>query len=100
LLHPLADVSRATPEFDAFAFGLCQKLHSIKANQLYLGELDGGDSAFVESGAKDLEIFRREPAADVKDQTLFRRKSVDSARHWLALPVVDSIANRAPFECD
>jgi hypothetical protein len=85
---PLADVGRATPQFDAFRLRLCQKLNRVTADQLYLCEFDGDDSAWVERSANDLQIFRRDLTADVKDQTVFRRKSVDSARHWLASPAV------------
>ena len=57
--------------------------HSVTVYQIYLCKLDGDDAAFVERGANDLQVFRREATADVKDQTLFSRMSVDSARHWL-----------------
>ena len=85
---PLADVSRTIPEFDAFGFGLCQKLHCISVGQLYLCEFDGNDSAWIERCANDLQILRRELTADVEDQTVFSRESVDSARHWLTSPAV------------
>jgi hypothetical protein len=80
-------------------FGLNQKLYSVTADQLYFCEFDGDDSASVELDADYLQIFRREPPADVKDQTLFSRKSVYSACHWPVSPVV-YIANGAPFECN
>jgi hypothetical protein len=63
---PLADVGRTAPDFYAFGFGLNQKLHRVTADQFYLGEFDGDDSASVERDANDLQIFRTEPAADVK----------------------------------
>ena len=58
LRDPLADVGRAVPEFDAFGFGLCQKLHSLTVDQLYLREIDGSDTASVERGANDLQALR------------------------------------------
>jgi hypothetical protein len=67
---------------------LNQKLHSVTADQLYRGKFDGDDSASIERIANDVQVFLREPTADVKDQTPFSRKSVDSARHWLASPFV------------
>jgi hypothetical protein len=96
---PLADVGRTAPEFDALGFALNQKLHSVTADQLYFSEFDGDDSACIERDANDLQIFRREPTADVKDQAPFSRKSVYSARHWPVSPVV-YMANGVPFECN
>ena len=81
LREPLADVGRAAPEFDAVGFGLCQKPHSLTVDQLYLCEFDGGDTAFGERDAKDLQVFRGDSTADVKEQTVVSRQSVDSARH-------------------
>jgi hypothetical protein len=68
---PLADVSRTAPEFDALGFGLNQKLYSVTADQLQISEFDGDDSAPVKRDANYLQIFLREPSADVSDQTLF-----------------------------
>jgi hypothetical protein len=56
-------------------------------DQLEFSELDGDDTAVLERGAKYVQIFRCEPTADVKDETLFSRKSIDSPRHWLGAPV-------------
>jgi len=85
---PFTDIGRTASEFDAFVFDLNQKLHSVTADQLYRGKFDGDDSASIERIANDVQVFLREPTADVKDQTPFSRKSVDSARHWLASPFV------------
>ena len=98
---PLADVGGTAPEFDAFSFGLCQKLYRVTVGQLYLCQFDGDDPVWVERSANDLQLFRRELTADVKDQTGFRRKSVDSERHWLAPPASgDAMANGVPLERD
>jgi len=71
LRDPLADVGRAVPELDAFGFGLCQKRHSLTVDQVYIREIDGSDAASVERRANDLQSFRCDPTADVKDHTLF-----------------------------
>jgi hypothetical protein len=63
-----------------------QKLHGVTADQLNLSEFEGDDSASIERSANDVQIFLCEPTADVKHQTLFIRKSIDSARHQLASP--------------
>lgn len=99
---PFADVGRAIPELDAFSFGLSQKLHSVAIHQLYLREFDSDDTASVERGANAPQIFRSEPATDVKQETLLIPTSVDSAGHWLVSPVIHRLlwANGAPFECD
>ena len=81
-------------------FALNQKLHSVTADQLYRGKFDGDDSASIERIANDVQVFLREPTADVKDQTLFSRNSIDSVRHWLAFAcrLLFSMANGTPFE--
>jgi hypothetical protein len=84
LRDPLADIGRATSQFDALGFGLCEKLHRVTVNQLYLCEFDGDDTASLERAANNLQVFRRNPTTHVKNQTVFSRKSVDSAGHWLA----------------
>src|SRR5262245_16402245 len=60
---PLAEVARTDPDFDAFGFGPCQKLHSLKVDQLYLCEFDGDDAASVERGANDSACHGAEPVA-------------------------------------
>lgn len=84
---PLSDICRAAPEFDPFGFGPYQKLHSIIADQLYLGKFDGYKSAPIERHANELQIFRCELTTDGQDQTLFSRNSIDSVWHWLAFAV-------------
>ena len=55
---PIADVGRATPEFDAVGFSLPQKLHGFTADQIYLCKFDGDDAAFLECDANDHQVFR------------------------------------------
>jgi len=98
---PLADVSRTVLEFNAVGFGLRQNLHSLAVHQLYFCECDSHNVASVELSANDLQVFRREPPADAKKQTLFSRNSVDSARHWPPrLSSTTSMANGVPFARD
>ena len=99
---PLADVGRAIPELDAFSFGLSQKLHSVAVHQLYLREFDSDDTASVERSANDLQIFRSEPTADVKEQTLLSRnvgRFGTSLARVACRPLIP-MANGVPFECD
>ena len=65
-----------------------QKLHSVRADKLKLIKFEGDDPVFIERIANDFQVFLCEPTADVKYQTLFSRKSIDSARHRLASPSV------------
>ena len=97
---PLPYICRAAPEFDPFGFGPDQKLHSIIANQLYLGKFDGDESASIKRHANEFQIFRCQPTADRQDQTLFSRNSIDSVRHGLAFAcrLRFSMANGTPFE--
>ena len=44
-----------------------QKLHSVTADQLYLREFEGDDSASLDRDPNNLQILRREPTAYVKD---------------------------------
>jgi hypothetical protein len=88
---PLPDVGGATPDGDSFGFGFSQKPDSFAVDQLQLREFDSNDTAFVERGANDLQIFRPDLTADGKDQTVFRRNVVDSARHRFASPLVRSL---------
>ena len=92
--NPFADIGWAAPQFDSFGFRPNKNLHSVTADQLYLCEVDGDDSASVERHANELKIFLCKPAANAKQQTLFSRKSVDSIRHWLARRPFDFNGNR------
>ena len=38
--NPLSDIGWTAPEFNAFCFSLCQKLHGLAVDQLYLCELE------------------------------------------------------------
>ena len=42
------------------------------------------DMVFLQRCAKDIQAFPGNPTADVKNDTVFQRKSVDSARHGRA----------------
>ena len=79
--HPFADVGRTVSELDAIPFGACQECHGIAVDQFDLCEVDSDDPAFLQRSAKDIQVFPRNPAADVKNDALFERKPVDSARH-------------------
>ena len=71
-------------EFDAIRFVEGQEFHSITVDQLDFRELDGDDTAFLERGAKDFQVFPCNPPTDAENGTLFNRKSVDSAGHRAA----------------
>ena len=71
-------------EFDAIPFVEGQEFHGITVDQFDLCELDGDDTAFLQRGAKDIQVFPCNPTTDAKNDTLFNRKSVDSARHGRA----------------
>ena len=62
-------------------FGERQECHRITVDQLDLRELDGDDTAFLERGAKDLQVIPCDPPTDAQNDTLFNRKPVDSAGH-------------------
>ena len=80
-----------------FAFGACQECHGITVDQFDLREVDSDDTAFLERGAKDIQVFPGNPATDAKNDTLFNRESVDSAGHGrVACCPHASLANRTP----
>jgi hypothetical protein len=58
-----------------------EKLNSVTADQLHLREIEGGYAAFIQRVANDIQIFLREATADVKNEALFSRTSIDPARH-------------------
>jgi len=68
-------------ELDAVPFDAGQECHGITVGQVDLGEVESDDTAFFQRGAKDIQVFPRDPTADAKNDTLLERKSVDSARH-------------------
>jgi hypothetical protein len=98
---PFPDIGWAAPEFDPFGFGPEQKLHRIRADQLYLGKFDGNEPASIERHSNEFQIFRCQPTADGQDQTLFSRDSIDSVWHWLAFAccLQSPLANGTPSEC-
>ena len=101
LSDPLTDVGRATLEFNAVRFGLCQKRQSVAVDEFYPRKCDSNDLVSVEFIANDLQIFRREPTTDAQEYALLCRNSVDSTRHGSRrLSFDDLMANGAPFECD
>src|SRR4051812_38185366 len=57
---------------------------AVPAITLHFRELDGDDAAFLERSAKDFQVFASNPATDAENNTLFDRKSVDSAGHGVA----------------
>ena len=68
-------------ELDAIRFGECQEFHGITVDQFDLREVDGDDTAFLQRGAKDIQVFASNPTTDAQNDTLFNRKPVDSAGH-------------------
>jgi hypothetical protein len=69
------------PEADAIPFSAGQEHHGLTADQFDLCEVDRDDMVFLQRCAKDIQAFPGNPTADVKNDTVFKRKSVDSARH-------------------
>ena len=98
---PLADIGRATPEFDAFGFGLNQKLHSVTADQLYLRKFDRDDSASVERDANEFQIFRSSrPLMTGPDPVQSKVGRFGTSLARIRLSSLISRANGTPFESD
>jgi hypothetical protein len=68
-------------ELDAIPFGACQECHGITVRQSHLREVESDDTAFLERGAKDSQVFPGNPATDAKNDTLFEQHPVDPACH-------------------
>src|SRR5262245_12104865 len=80
-LDPLADIGWTRSELDAVGFVECEEFHRITIDELDIRELDRDDLAFIERGANDVQVSRRNPAADAQHDALLERNAVDSARH-------------------
>jgi hypothetical protein len=68
-------------EVDAIPFGACQERHGVTVGQVDLREVESDDTAFLQRGAKDIQVFPCNPTADAKNNTLFAQHSIDSASH-------------------
>jgi hypothetical protein len=79
--QPFADIGRTVSEIDAIPLGAGQERHGITVDQFDLREVESDDTAFLQRGAKDIQAFSGDPTTDAKNDTLFNRKSVDSACH-------------------
>jgi hypothetical protein len=79
-------------ELDAIPFGACQDCHGIPVSQFDLREVESDDTAFLQRGAKDIQVFPGDPTTDAKNDIPFNQHSVDSARHGRVSP-----AARMPY---
>jgi hypothetical protein len=68
-------------EVDAIPFSACQERHDITIDQFDLREVESDDTVFLQRCAKDSQVFSGHATADAKNDTLFHRESIDSARH-------------------
>ena len=80
-----------------FAFGACQECHGITVDQFDLREVDSDDTAFLERGAKDIQVFPGDPTADAKNHTLFNQHAGRFCTSWSRSCCPDaSLASRTP----